>query len=145
MSKDWDFYFCRVDGELASIFVDLGIAASVPITALPHMAFIRLHMRQPRADGLSSQEEFATLSQIEDALEATLVVEGSSTYVGRNTTAGFRDFVFYLSDPSNWDARVKAALLPFGTYRCEVGSRPDPEWLAYRNFLHPSEENLERI
>src|SRR5438045_1907083 len=127
MSKDWDFYLCRVDGEVASIFVDLGVAAETPIPTLPHLAFIRLYMRSPRADGLSSQDEFGVLSQIEHVLETALVAEGRSIYVGRNTSAGFRDFVFYLSDPSNWVARVEAALMPFTSYRYEVGTRPDPQ------------------
>ena len=31
MSDDWDFYSLRVDGEPASIFVDLGISEDAPI------------------------------------------------------------------------------------------------------------------
>jgi hypothetical protein len=61
MSNDWDFYSCRVDDKPASIFVDLGIRRDVPLSGRPYMAFVRLFMRAPRPDGLSSQEEFEDL------------------------------------------------------------------------------------
>ena len=39
MSDDWDFYFCRVDNQPASIYLDLGIAAQAPLTEFPCMAY----------------------------------------------------------------------------------------------------------
>lgn len=60
MSNDWDFYSCRVDDKPASIFVDLGIGGDAPLSGQPYMTFVRLFMRAPRPDGLSSQAESAT-------------------------------------------------------------------------------------
>jgi len=54
MSENWDFYGLQVDGQPASIFVDLGIVQSAPIPSHPAMGYLRLIMRQPREDGLSS-------------------------------------------------------------------------------------------
>ena len=58
MSDEWDHYLCRVDGEAASIFLDMGIGKSAPIPGFNETAYLRLWMNNPRPDGLSSQEEF---------------------------------------------------------------------------------------
>lgn len=145
MSENWDSYLCRIDGQPASVFADLGIASATPITAMPHMAFIRLFMRNPRPDGLSSQEEFDALIEIESALEVALVGPDQRVYVGRTTTSGFRNFVFYVADDSDWQAQVSIALSPFGDYRYEAGSRSDSGWLVYREFLYPSEASMQQI
>jgi hypothetical protein len=145
MSNDWDFYSCRVDDEPASIFADLGIRRDVPLDSLPFMAFVRLFMRAPRPDGLSSQEEFEELIRLEDQVTASLKADDVTTYVGRNTSGGCRDFYFYVSDPSNFTERVTAALADFPEYKYEAGSRLDKEWNTYLKFLYPSPEDMERI
>ena len=144
MTDDWDFYALRVDGEPASIFVDLGIEADAPIPALPHMAYVRLFMDQPRSDGLSSSEEFDTLVAIEKSMEETLCGE-SVGYVGRNTSGGCRDFYFYVSSPANWSERVAQVLSSYGEYKYETGSREDAEWSVYLNFLLPGAVDRQRI
>src|SRR6476661_3579576 len=99
MSDEWDFYFCNVDDKPASIFCDLGIRKEVPLSEVEELTWLRLQMRQPRPDGLSSQEEFERLCEIDDALQAA----ASDTtppihYVGRNTCGGCRDYYFYASN-----------------------------------------------
>jgi uncharacterized protein (TIGR01619 family) len=145
MSNDWDFYSCRVDDEPASIFVDLGIRRDVPLGNRQYMAFVRLFMRAPRPDGLSSQEEFEELIRLEDQVTAALAAHDVATYVGRNTSGGCRDFYFYVSDPGSFTQRVSAALADFPEYKYEVGSRLDKDWTTYFEFLYPSPEDMERI
>ena len=145
MSDDWDFYFCRVDNQLASIYLDLGIAAQAPITELPCMAYMRIRMRAPRPDGRSSQAEYDTLIKMEDHLTATLSHADSTIYVGRNTSGGCRDFYFYRKQSQDWDQRVAVAMKEFPEYVYETGSREDSQWTTYRNFLSPSAEDRQRI
>jgi uncharacterized protein (TIGR01619 family) len=145
MSSDWDFYACRVDDEPASIFLDLGVRRDAPSNEQPYMAYLRLFMRAPRPDGLSSQEEFEELMRLEDAVIPALTTESSTAYVGRNTSGGCRDFYFYLSDPSHWTQRVASALAQFPEYKHDAGSRLDRAWDTYFKFLYPSPEDLERI
>jgi hypothetical protein len=144
MTDNWDFYALRVDGEPASIFVDLGIQVSAPVASLSHMAYIRLYMNEPRADGLSSQEEFERLIEIEDAIGASLCSEEVG-YVGRNTSGGCRDFYFYVSRPEDWQSRVDRLLSSFSNYKYEIGTREDPGWTTYLNFLLPSAADRQRI
>jgi Family of unknown function (DUF695)/Regulator of ribonuclease activity B len=144
MTDDWDFYALRVDGEPASIFVDLGIQSDAPMSSHPHLAYIRLHMNQPRPDGLSSQEEFDKLIEIEKAIEANLC--GTEVgYVGRNTSGGCRDFYFYVSTGRDWQCKVDRALSVFKTYKYETGTREDPGWSTYLSFLLPGEVDRQRI
>ncbi len=145
MSNDWDFYSCRVDDKPASIFVDLGIRRDVPLSGRPYMAFVRLFMRAPRPDGLSSQEEFEDLIRVEDQVTAALAAGNAATYVGRNTSGGCRDFYFYTKDPSNWTRSASSALAEIPEYKYEAGSRLDKGWTTYLEFLYPSPEDMERI
>jgi regulator of RNase E activity RraB len=144
MTDDWDFYALKVDGEPASIFVDLGIQAKAPLASHPIMAYIRLHMRNPRPDGLSSREEFDTLIDIEKQIEATLCGEDVG-FVGRNTSGGCRDFYFYTSDLHDWRARVDRALSRFEDYNYETGAREDAAWSTYFGFLLPGKIDRQRI
>ena len=144
MTDDWDFYALRVDDAPASIYVDLGIEAKAPLSSHPCMAYVRLYMNHPRADGLSSQEEFPALIEIEDVIEARLCGDDVG-YVGRNTSGGCRDFYFYISTGANWQRRVDEVLAPFKHYRYETGTREDPDWSAYLNFLRPGDVDHQRI
>lgn len=144
MTDEWDFYFLRVDDRPASIYVDLGAVATAPLAHLPHMAYVRLNMLAPRDDGLSSQGEFDTLVLIEDALKDGLV-DARTDYVGRCTTDGCRDFFFYVAEPADWPERVAACLRAFPAYRHEAGTREDPGWSAYFDYLYPSEADQQTI
>lgn len=144
MTDNWDFYALRVDDEPASIFVDLGIQSAAPLVALPHMAYVRLFMKRPRPDGLSSSEEFDTLAKIERTLEKALCGE-SAGYVGRNTSGGCRDFYFYVSSAANWGDEVAQALSAFDEYDYETGSREDAKWSVYHDFLLPRPADRQRI
>jgi hypothetical protein len=145
MSQDWDFYFQRVDDKPASIFVDLGIANEAPIKALPFMSYIRVYMRNPGPDGLSSQKEFDALKSIEDSIDRELTSDSQTIYVGRNTSDGTRDFYFYTAQPGDWEGRVNRLMQLFAPYEFDCGYRDDPEWKTYFEFLYPSDVDRERI
>ncbi len=136
MTDHWDFYSLQVDDQPASIYVDFGLEALAPLPALAFMAYVRLRMNEPRADGLSSQEEFETLKRIEDALESELSGE-EVRYVGRNTSSGCRDFYFYVSRPPLWHENVARVLSSFPDYEFQTGTRDDAAWAVYSNFLLP--------
>ena len=144
MSEDWDFYLARVDDQPASIYVDLGIASEAPLESHGLLGYVRVEMRAPSDDGLSTDEEFETLIAIEDALVAALRQIGA-IFVGRNTSSGQRDFYFYLSDPKAFEFAADSALHAYPEYRWITGTRPDPEWRAYFDFLRPSERDRQRI
>lgn len=145
MSEDWDFYPLLVDSEPASIYLDLGLARIAPIRAQPHMGYVRVFMRLPRHDGLSSNEEFEALCKLEDALVDGVARICLTTFVGRNTSSGNRDFYFYTADPDAFAEAVEAVMAGYPDYQFESGGRLDSEWAVYSDFLYPSPDSLQRI
>lgn len=145
VGDDWAFYLLRVDDEPASIYLNLALARKAPVSAQPNMAYVRIKMRQSRPDGLSSSEEFETLSAIEDKLVEAVARTGNVTYAGRNTSGGNRDFYFYTADPASFARSARTAMAQAPEYQFEVGGRQDPNWSVYFNFLYPSADDLERI
>ena len=145
MESRWDFYQCRVDGDAASIYVDLGWANSAPAPSMSNMAYVRVRMRHPRADGLSSQDEFEALIALEDSLVPQLEEQGSVVFVGRNTSGGCRDFYFYSRAQEDWQGKVEAAMRAHPAYRYETGIREDSGWSTYFEFLFPSDRAIQTI
>jgi Family of unknown function (DUF695) len=145
MSEDWDFYFCLLRDMRASIFVNLSIASVAPIPGQDHMAYVRVFMCNPRDDGLSSDEEFDALSSVQNSLEREISEDLTSTYVGRVTSSGYRDFYFYTSDPSMFPVPASEAMSAHPAYEFEVGYKPDAEWNTFFKFLYPSPDELQSI
>ncbi|SMC28713.1 Regulator of ribonuclease activity B [Andreprevotia lacus DSM 23236] len=136
MAANWDFYSLLVNDKPASIFVDLDAIATAPDAALPFMAFVSLKLRHPQADGLCGPEEYEALNKLEDALIPALT-QDDSAFVGRCTTAGRRDFIFYLASAEEWCADVAVAMQSFPEYNYQQGMRHEPEWPTYLEFLYP--------
>ncbi|NGM50108.1 DUF695 domain-containing protein [Caulobacter sp. 602-2] len=144
MSDDWDFYQTQIDSKPGSIFVDLGIAQEAPLRDRPRAAYLRVFMRAPRPDGLSSQEEFDALIAVEDAVVAAAEAVGW-LYVGRSTSDGNRDFFFYGQDGEAIQAAMIEVMGGFDGYHADMGQRDDPDWSSYFEFLHPSERSRQTI
>jgi hypothetical protein len=145
MSDEWDFFSLRVDGQPASIFVDLGIRREAPIRSHATMGYLRVLMRRPREDGLSSQDEYDDLIALEDRVTAKVIQDGTAVFVGRNTSSGNRDFYFYVADPTKFENAANVAMRGFPVYKYETGAREDRDWRTYFEFLHPSEADRQRI
>lgn len=144
MEGNWDFYFCNVDENIASIYLDLSYQSVAPIATKSFIAYVRVRLQNPQADGLSSDEDFAALSALEDALAQSVGTSLGAEYVGRNTCNGCRDFYFYVSNDAEWSGAVKAAIAAFD-FQFQSGARADPDWDTYCNFLYPSDRDLRRM
>lgn len=143
-SEHWDFYFLRVDDNPASNFVDIGIASEVPMSGFPTLSYLSVKMNRPRSDGLSSNEEYETLLQIEEQLIDVVNPSSDLIYVGRSTHSGDRDFFFY-SKGEVLPPIVEKFMAAWPDYRFSCGHRSDPDWQAYRRFLYPSPEDFQRM
>lgn len=141
MSGNWDFYLCQVENQPASMFVDLDIAA--PVDGFAVMGYIRVFMNSPREDGLSSQEEAATLNQIEDHIAQ--LVNDAVLYVGRCTKDGCRDFILYLKEADLWVEKAGKVMEAFPEYEYETGVQDDRDWSVYLNYLSPSQTDRQII
>ena len=143
MSEEWDFYMCNVDNKPASIYLNLQAASDAAVAQNPFLAYVRIFMRSPREDGLSSQQEFDQLIVIEDAVIERLAATKLATYVGRITADGCRDLYFYAPKEQGIDPNVRAAMKAFTDYDFEVGTRAEADWDTYLNFLYPTPEDYQ--
>ena len=145
MSDDWDFYFARVDGAVASIFVDLGVRPDAPVEKRPWLLWVFVTLKSPNAEGLSTNEEAPTLQAMGEVLDANISATCGAQMVGRITGAGRREFYFYSEEPGPLDEAVRTAMNSFPGYEHECGSTLQPDWDQYLRLLYPSTSNLQRM
>jgi hypothetical protein len=143
LSDDWDFYFARINDAPASIFIDLGVRADVPLEKRPWLLWVMVQLKAPKADGLASNEEAAKLNAIGEALGASVGATCGAQLVARVTGAGRREFYFYATEPGELQSAAGSAMKPFD-YPFEFGSTYQPGWDQYLS-LFPSDTNLERM
>jgi uncharacterized protein (TIGR01619 family) len=145
MSTDWDFYFAKVNDEVASLLVDLGIHDDSPDASKPWLLWVWVHFNMQREDGLSHSDEAESLYKVEDALNAALSLTGDCQYVGRITTEGRREFYYYAPQADQFEEAVGAAMQNFNAYQWESGAKDDPEWSLYFDLLYPTPRDWQRI
>ena len=145
MTDDWQPYFTNVNGELASILLNLGLRDIVPMPSKPWLLWVWVYMQAPRTDGLSSSEEAPKLYEIEDALMAGLSAPCGALHCGRITTLGRREFYIYAETEIGFAEITKKILGQFAGYRCDLGSQRDEGWNQYLNVLYPTPANMESI
>lgn len=143
--EDWDFYFSNVDDILGSFYVDLGLAKIAPLADKPNLVWISVNMNNPREDGLSSNEEFDTLSAIEDRLQEFITGKHNSIYAGRLTTDSRRDFYFYMGDTTLYDKTISESMVAFPAYSFDLGIKEDNQWKQYFNFMYPNPRQFQSI
>ena len=142
MSDDWDFYFARINDAPASIFIDLGVRADVPLEKRPWLLWVMVQIKAPKPDGLASNEEAAKLNAIGEALAAAIGATCGAQLVARVTGAGRREFYFYATEPGELQSAAASAMKPFD-YQFEFGSTYQPDWDQYLS-LFPSVTSQER-
>ena len=140
----WNSYFCNVNGELSSVFLDLDLFYKAPMKEYPKLCWYWIKMKNPREDGLSSDADFKELCEHQDAFEES-IKKFKTIYVGRITTQGMRQFYFYSSN----DKEAKEILRNFvgerPVFQYQIGEKLDTQWNQYLNLLYPSEHGIQQI
>lgn len=142
---DWDFYFCNVNNALSSIMVDLGANRRAPVADKPWLLWVWVHLRSPRHDCLSSDEEAPKLYEIEDSLTDGLCSASGAELLGRITGNDRREFYFYSRSTDILRPAVVEVRRKFPDYTIECGAQHDPDWRQYRDVLYPSATDMQRI
>lgn len=134
----WDVYFTWLGEDAASIVYKLGLSRLAPLRDRPVRLRILLELAHPREDGLPESEELERLRELEDALEPILREEADALYVGRVTTRGLRDLIYYAKSEEGLAERAEAALAAHPEYEGQVEVERDPRWALFREVLEPS-------
>ncbi len=140
IENEWDFYPCRVDGEPASILINLRFRYEDPTEQNDHVHHAFIRMAEPGPQGLGTREEMDRLTPIEDTVFDRVEQAGGQP-VGRLRYQGIWQLSVYGPKDMPWStllAEVVGAPV-------DVQSQEDAEAAYLNEFLLPDEERLQWI
>ena len=138
LPQNWDFFMCRIEGAPASIRTNLALIEVAPLEGLTQRLQFYIKMQNPRPDGLSSNEEYPILCDIEDAIGEKAEATGAVS-AGVVKSEGFLELWFYTQNAEDLAKTCKEALQAFEGYQSGYNIAEDPEWEDYFGFLYPDE------
>ena len=138
LPQNWDFFMCRIEGAPASIRTNLALIEVAPLEGLTQRLQFYIKMQNPRPDGLSSNEEYPILCDIEDAIGEKAGAIGA-VLAGVVKSEGFLELWFYTQNAEALAKTCEEALQAFEGYQSGCNIAEDPEWEDYFGFLYPDE------
>ncbi|ATA87223.1 hypothetical protein CGC50_08650 [Capnocytophaga gingivalis] len=138
LPQNWDFFMCRIEGAPASIRTNLALIEVAPLEGLSQRLQFYIKMQNPRPDGLSSNEEYPILCDIEDAIGEKAEATGA-VLAGVVKSEGFLELWFYTQNAEALAKTCEDALQTFEGYQSGYNIAEDPEWEDYFGFLYPDE------
>ena len=138
LPQNWDFFMCRIEGAPASIRTNLALIEVAPLEGLTQRLQFCIKMQNPRPDGLSSNEEYPILCDIEDAIGDKAESTGAVS-AGVVKSDGFLELWFYTQNAEALAKTCEEALQAFEGYQSGYNIAEDPEWEDYFGFLYPDE------
>jgi len=138
LPQNWDFFMCRIEGAPASIRTNLALIEVAPLEGLTQRLQFYIKMQNPRPDGLSSNEEYPILCDIEDAIGDKAEATGAVS-AGVVKSEGFLELWFYTQNAKTLAKTCEEALQAFEGYQSGYNIAEDPEWEDYFGFLYPDE------
>ena len=138
LPQNWDFFMCRIEGAPASIRTNLALIEVAPLEGLSQRLQFYIKMQNPRPDGLSSNEEYPILCDIEDAIGEKAGATGA-VLAGVVKSEGFLELWFYTQNAEALAKTCEDALQTFEGYQSGYNIAEDPEWEDYFGFLYPDE------
>src|SRR5579863_3814970 len=143
MSDHWDVYFTKIDNKPASIAFDVDIARDEKRKDYPVLLGVFVKQKLSRPDGLPQKKEADFLARLEDVLVKAVNAFGG-IFVGRVTTNGRRDFIFYGPSDAGFE-RVVAEVMSLFTPDFRTLIQQDPEWKLYFQRLYPTPADWQQI
>ena len=138
LPQNWDFFMCRIEGAPASIRTNLALIEVAPLEGLTQRLQFCIKMKNPRPDGLSSNEEYPILCDIEDAIGEKAEAAGA-VLVSVIKSEGVLELWFYCDNAETLVDICQKTLGNFEGYLYQDFSVEDPEWEDYFDFLYPDE------
>jgi hypothetical protein len=141
MTEDaWRMYFADMGGLPASIVFNDGISARINDLPLVHAMKIRLPLKMPRGDGLTTSEESAAINALDEQFDEIIMRHGGE-YLGRVTNNGARWVLALIAPaPRELETALQAVAAEAG-YAPEIHVEQDPGKAVYWQDLYPSEDD----
>ena len=147
MQEYWELYMKNLEGKPASIQFNAGISMEVDELqyTYPIVAFVKAKLKDPKENGLLSENEEPEILFMEDKLEAAMIKFRIGKYVGRVINDGYVTFLYYVQFTYNWPDFIEFALNEHGSYEVTNGHSEDTEWNYYKKLLYPTAREWQLI
>ncbi|MEM9935286.1 MAG: DUF695 domain-containing protein [Bacteroidota bacterium] len=144
-SRDWDFYFCSLETQPASIMVNLAQKHIYTQEDYPHLLSLRVPLLHPNDYGLTSFHEAEILYLMEDQIAEHIIFYLGARYVARLTSRGQREYFFYCKTRIDINNIIEEVMGEFPDYQYEYQLYDDPSWTLYHEFLYPTPQEYQSI
>ncbi|MFJ1377848.1 DUF695 domain-containing protein [Capnocytophaga canimorsus] len=135
--QQWDFYFSRVEDEVASIRLNMALGQIAPLREYPFQIIFSLQMNEPDENGMGTDTEFQRLNVVEDTFCNEL--DGRDiVFVGTCRNRGLFEMFFYAKNDENWQIIFDEALANLQEKNYNISVNEDSEWKTYFEFLFPN-------
>lgn len=134
---DWDSYFSRVNDLPASIRLNLALNQIAPIPGLPKLLWCGVKLQKPDENGFTTNEEFQTICDIEDAIDAALTGI-NALFTAALKSDGKLELFFYAPTNEGYENLVQQAMMNFPEYQYATDSSEEQDWKTYLEFLYPN-------
>ena len=109
ITQNWNFYMCRVGDNPASIRLNLALYDIAPVEDYNHRISIFIKMNNPTENGLSSNEEYPILCDIEDEVINRLETL-EDIFAGTVKSQGRLELYVFTKNPEKSEELCKEAL-----------------------------------
>ncbi|OLS40047.1 DUF695 domain-containing protein [Bacillus sp. MRMR6] len=146
MSENWDVYFGYIDDKVASVVIDMDIFNEINTEEYQYAHCLRLNVKNPNEDGFPIDAEADQLGEIEESV-IDFLAPRNFINVGRVTTDGVRDIIFYSSQDESDSIAVAAQrfIQPTGYEASIFQIEEDENWEFYFEYLYPNQYQLQHI
>ncbi|MDF1878957.1 DUF695 domain-containing protein [Sulfurimonas sp. SAG-AH-194-C20] len=147
MQEYWELYMKNLEGNVASVQFNAGISMDIEENqyTYPTVAFVKAKLKEPKENGLLSDNEEAEILFMEDKLEASMIKFRIGKYVGRVISDGSVTFIYYIQFTYNWPDFIEFALNEHQSYEITNGHNDDNEWNYYQKLLYPTAKEWQLI
>ena len=145
MSEHWDFYFCMIDGEPSTVFLDLARREGAPDGRRPDCLRVRFDFLTQQENGFPTRDEATAVEPLEDAIVAGVCEALEAAFVGRTTGGGMRQLYFYANGHTGIERALEGLGERWPDYPLAVDVEHDPDWTIYLEHLYPTPRERERM
>lgn len=144
IKQDWAFYYCLVENTDASIRLNLALAEIAPIEQYPFRIWFSVKLLNPNEKGLTTNEEYPKICEIEDDIAGILENNGA-IMVGALKNNGTADWYFYSNQTENIENLINSVMKKHKEYLYGFDIKEDRPWSDYFDFLYPEEFEMQTI
>jgi hypothetical protein len=130
------------DGNLVLVTVDVALRGYPSQAQYPFIVHVKLTTREQDAYGLPTDHEAAVLNQVEGGISRELLGGGRGIFVGRTTTKGFRELMYYVRDAKLAEKTLARLAKSAQPRHWEFRSERDASWKTVEPLLRADAECL---